>query len=44
MTYDNCERYIKKIALKEIEIHNLHRKRIIVDGFDVLSKAFIYFF
>lgn len=44
MTYDNCEKYIKEIALKEIKTHNLYRKKIIVDGFDVLSKAFIYFF
>lgn len=44
MIYDNCEKYIKEVAMEEIATCDLHNKRIIVYGFDVLSKTFIYFF
>ena len=44
MIYDNCEKYVKEVVLKEITTWDLHKKKIIVDGFDVLSKTFIYFF
>ena len=42
MIYDNCEKYIKEVAMEEIATCDLHNKRIIVYGFDVLSKTFIY--
>lgn len=44
MIYDNCEKYIKEVAMEEIATCDLRNKKIIVNGFDVLSKTFIYFF
>ena len=44
MIYDNCVKYVKEVAMEEIATCDLHNKRIIVHGFDVLSKTFIYFF
>lgn len=44
MIYDNCEKYIKEVAMEEIASWDLRNKKIIVNGFDVLSKTFIYFF
>lgn len=39
-----AEKYIKEVAMEEIASWDLRNKKIIVNGFDVLSKTFIYFF